>query len=143
MTYPMTLTLAPFFPSLPFPLCPVSLLPSFSTFCPSFKTLQTQSQVVFGKVIEGLDILMAMEAVQTTRDKPNEGVVIADSGEVRLRVDPAENRVFERPMMVGLMTEPSVVVTEARPWEEIETLTDMEIGGPFVCSTAPDRSGSR
>ena len=40
-------------------------------------------QVVFGHVIEGMDIVYAMENVQTARgDKPVESVTIAASGEV-------------------------------------------------------------
>ena len=40
-------------------------------------------QVVFGHVIEGMDIVQAMEAVKTnSRDKPEQTVTIAKSGEV-------------------------------------------------------------
>jgi len=36
--------------------------------------------VVFGRVIDGFDVVTAMENVSTTNDKPNEDVVITDMG---------------------------------------------------------------
>lgn len=42
-------------------------------------------QVVFGHVLEGLDLVHQVENVKTARgDKPVEAVIIADSGEVSL-----------------------------------------------------------
>jgi len=38
--------------------------------------------VVFGKVIEGLDIVHMIENTRTTRDKPNQDVTIAQCGEM-------------------------------------------------------------
>jgi len=49
--------------------------------------------VVFGKVIEGIDIVTEIENTATTRDKPNVDVVIADSGELPMDVDEQGNQV--------------------------------------------------
>lgn len=38
--------------------------------------------VVFGKVVEGLDVVRKIENVRTTREKPNQDVVIAQCGEM-------------------------------------------------------------
>jgi len=38
--------------------------------------------VVFGKVVEGMDVVKKVEAVKTNRDKPEKTVMVADSGEV-------------------------------------------------------------
>lgn len=40
------------------------------------------SHVVFGKVIEGMDIVMQVEAVGSQSGKPSEKVVIVHSGEI-------------------------------------------------------------
>ena len=41
--------------------------------------------VVFGKVLEGMDIIRAIEKQpRSPRDKPNADVVIADSGEIEM-----------------------------------------------------------
>jgi peptidyl-prolyl cis-trans isomerase B (cyclophilin B) len=45
----------------------------------------TDEQVVFGNVIEGMDVVMAMENLPMGRgDKPKEPITIAKSGEVSL-----------------------------------------------------------
>ncbi|CAM9694419.1 unnamed protein product, partial [Sphacelaria rigidula] len=38
--------------------------------------------VVFGKVIEGMEVVKEIENVPTTADKPNDDVVIVDCGEI-------------------------------------------------------------
>jgi peptidyl-prolyl isomerase H (cyclophilin H) len=38
--------------------------------------------VVFGKVIDGIDVVRMIEKTRTTRDKPNQDVVIAQCGEM-------------------------------------------------------------
>ncbi|KAL1960747.1 hypothetical protein VTO42DRAFT_6577 [Malbranchea cinnamomea] len=38
--------------------------------------------VVFGRVIEGMDVVRMIENTRTTRDKPNQDVVIAQCGEM-------------------------------------------------------------
>lgn len=38
--------------------------------------------VVFGEVVEGFDLVRAIEDLPTTSDRPNEDVVIADCGEM-------------------------------------------------------------
>ena len=38
--------------------------------------------VVFGKVIEGMDVIRKVENTRTTREKPNQDVVIAQCGEM-------------------------------------------------------------
>lgn len=38
--------------------------------------------VVFGKVVEGMDVVKKIENTRTTRDKPNQDVVIAQCGEM-------------------------------------------------------------
>lgn len=38
--------------------------------------------VVFGKVIEGMDVVRKVENTRTTREKPNQDVVIAQCGEM-------------------------------------------------------------
>jgi len=38
--------------------------------------------VIFGKVLKGQDVVRAMEALETTSDKPNKDVVIVDCGEL-------------------------------------------------------------
>ena len=38
--------------------------------------------VVFGKVVEGMDVVRKIENVRTTREKPNQDVVIAQCGEM-------------------------------------------------------------
>jgi len=39
--------------------------------------------VVFGKVIEGMDVVMKVEALGSGGGKPSKKVVIADSGEIK------------------------------------------------------------
>ena len=43
------------------------------------------SHVVFGKVIEGMDVVMKVEAAGSQSGKPSEKVVIVDSGELKAR----------------------------------------------------------
>ncbi|EME38363.1 hypothetical protein DOTSEDRAFT_140891 [Dothistroma septosporum NZE10] len=38
--------------------------------------------VVFGKVVEGMDVVRKIENVRTTREKPNQDVVVAQCGEM-------------------------------------------------------------
>lgn len=38
--------------------------------------------VVFGRVVEGMEIVRMVENTRTTRDKPNQDVVIAQCGEM-------------------------------------------------------------
>jgi len=38
--------------------------------------------VVFGKVIEGLDVVRKIENTRTTNEKPNQAVVISQCGEM-------------------------------------------------------------
>ena len=38
--------------------------------------------MVFGKVIEGMDVVREIEDVPTTADKPNEDVTIVDCGDL-------------------------------------------------------------
>ncbi|KAJ1799092.1 Peptidyl-prolyl cis-trans isomerase B [Coemansia sp. RSA 2399] len=50
--------------------------------------------VVFGKVMEGLDVVRAIEDLPTRAgDKPNEDVVIADSGELTIEEDEIPLRI--------------------------------------------------
>ncbi|KAJ1905730.1 Peptidyl-prolyl cis-trans isomerase B [Coemansia sp. IMI 209127] len=50
--------------------------------------------VVFGKVMEGLDVVRAIEGLPTRAgDKPNEDVVIADSGELTIEEDEIPLRI--------------------------------------------------
>ncbi|KAF7968689.1 hypothetical protein HWV62_29696 [Athelia sp. TMB] len=52
--------------------------------------------VVFGKVLEGLDIIFAIEDVpKGARDAPLEAVVITDSGELEMEVDADGNKDLE------------------------------------------------
>jgi peptidyl-prolyl cis-trans isomerase B (cyclophilin B) len=45
--------------------------------------------VVFGKVIEGLDIVRKIENTETNPgDKPKQDIVIADSGEIKVEGEP-------------------------------------------------------
>jgi len=41
-----------------------------------------KKHVVFGKVVEGLDVVRKIENARTTRDKPNQDVSIAMCGEM-------------------------------------------------------------
>jgi peptidyl-prolyl isomerase H (cyclophilin H) len=38
--------------------------------------------VVFGKVVDGMDVVRKIENTRTTREKPNQDVVIAQCGEM-------------------------------------------------------------
>lgn len=38
--------------------------------------------VVFGKVVDGMDVVRKIENVRTTREKPNQDVTIAQCGEM-------------------------------------------------------------
>jgi len=49
--------------------------------------------VVFGKVVEGIDIVTEIENTATSGDKPNVDVVIVDSGELPMDVDEQGNQV--------------------------------------------------
>ena len=52
---------------------------------PGMLEVCANDQVVFGNVIEGMDVVMAMENLPMGRgDKPKEAITIAKSGEVSL-----------------------------------------------------------
>lgn len=53
--------------------------------------------VVFGEVIDGLDVVRAIEATKTSRgDRPVEDIVVKRSGAIKSKVQPAEYETIDR-----------------------------------------------